>query len=161
MDEITLEKCELADAAKILALSVEIFTPFLEKYHDDAVNPAKMPIDKVVSWLTQDFTTIYFVKANDEIVGFVRVIEVTWDFPGQLKIHLSPLGIVPSRQNQGIMQEVFRQLEQLYQPTDGWELSTILQEARNIHFYEKLGYERTGEATRVNEFEDIVGFYKK
>ena len=76
------------------------------------------------------------------------------------RIRLSPLGILPDFQNQGLAQAMFRQLEQLYQPTDGWKLDTILQEQGNVHLYEKLGYQRVGEVQHYNERMDLIGFEK-
>ena len=41
-----------------------------------------------------------------------------------------------------------------------WCLDTILQEAGNLHLYEKMGYHRTGRIDKINDRMDIV-FYEK
>lgn len=86
---------------------------------------------------------------------------MTWDFEGQDKIHIGNFGILPEFQNQGFGQKALKKLEKLYQPKDGWELSTILQEVGNLHLYEKFGYVRTGKSKAINALMDIVDFEKK
>lgn len=44
--------------------------------------------------------------------------------------------------------------------TEDWELDTILQEPKNCHLYEKLGYRQTGKKRVINERLTLV-FYEK
>ena len=48
----------------------------------------------------------------------------------------------------------------LYDDADKWSLATIKQDARNCHFYEKLGFVRTGTSTVINDRMTIIGFEK-
>lgn len=41
-----------------------------------------------------------------------------------------------------------------------WELDTILQERRNCHLYEKMGYRQTGKTEVINERLTLT-FYEK
>ena len=155
-----LVKAELTDLSELMKMLKIIFKPLLVKYHDDEINPANLPKERLLRWFAQDFTTVYFVKANEKNVGFVRVIELKFFPEKRERIRLSPLGILPDFQNRGLAQEMFRQLEQLYQPRDGWELDTILQEKGNLHLYEKLGYQRVGKVEHYNEWLDLISFEK-
>lgn len=54
-----------------------------------------------------------------------------------------------------------QKLSELYPETDVWSLATIKQEAGNCHFYEKLGFVKTGTETIVNEKMTLIGYEKK
>ena len=51
-------------------------------------------------------------------------------------------------------------IEDLYPNATSWELDTILQEPRLLHFYEKLGYVREGEEKVINEKMSTVSYRK-
>ena len=44
---------------------------------------------------------------------------------------------------------------------DNWELDTILQEPKNCHLYEKMGYRQTGRTEVINERLTLVFYEKK
>jgi hypothetical protein len=50
--------------------------------------------------------------------------------------------------------------ESLYPGAASWELDTLFQEPRLLHFYEKLGYRREGAETPINDRLSLA-FYKK
>lgn len=158
---IELIKVQLTDLSALIKMLKTIFMPLLEKYHDDEINPANLSQERIIRWFAQGFTTVYFVRADGKNVGFVRVIECKFFPEKRERVRLSPLGILPDFQNQGLAQEMFHQLEQLYHPKNAWELDTILQEKGNLHLYEKLGYKRIGEVQHYNEFMDLVAYEKE
>jgi len=41
-----------------------------------------------------------------------------------------------------------------------WKLATILEERKNVHLYEKIGYVKTGEEKKLNEHATLVIFKK-
>lgn len=59
--EIELLKANRADASKILSLFQPIFKPYLEKYHDTAINPANLPLERIESWFDKSFVLPYFI----------------------------------------------------------------------------------------------------
>lgn len=72
---------------------------------------------------------------------------------------ISPIFILPAFQGRGIAQEVIRLCEEAH-GSENWELDTILQEPKNCHLYEKMGYRRTGRTEVINERLTLV-FYAK
>ena len=44
---------------------------------------------------------------------------------------------------------------------ENWELDTILQESKNCHLYEKMGYRRTGKTEVINERLTLTFYEKK
>ena len=67
--------------------------------------------------------------------------------------------IVPEHQRKGYGQDTIALVEDIVD-AEYWELETILQEKGNCHFYEKMGYRRTGIAREINSRMTIVSYVK-
>jgi len=72
---------------------------------------------------------------------------------------ISPIWIMPEHRNKGYAQAAISAVEQIH-GCHHWRLDTILQEAGNLHLYEKMGYHQTGKMDKINARMDIV-FYEK
>ncbi len=91
-----------------------------------------------------------------EKAGAVRIVDKKEE--GMPK-RISPIFVLPAFQGQGIAQRVIQMCEEIH-GAENWELDTILQEPKNCHLYEKMGYRRTGEIKKINDRLTLV-FYKK
>ncbi len=152
---IKLKPAAREDLETVWKMQVEAFTELLEKYQDYDMNPAAESIDKVLARFKQPWTTYFFIMANDEKVGVIRVVDKK---DGSRK-RISPVWIMTEYRNKGYAQQAILEAEKIYGP-DHWCLDTILQEKGNIHLYEKLGYHPTGRIDKINDRMDIV-FYEK
>ena len=112
-------------------------------------------MDKVSARFVQPWTTYYFIMANDEKVGAIRVVDKK---DGSRK-RISPVFIMPEHRNKGYARQAILEAEKIH-GSENWCLDTILQEKGNIHLYEKLGYRQTGRIEKINDKMDIV-FFKK
>ena len=155
---IKLIKVGRLELPKIHELYVQIFKEYLDKYHDDVVNPSNISLEKLEEH-HERFDGYHFIFHEKQLVGTIEIIHINWD--SQDKIYLSNLGILPQYRNQGLAQALFQTLEKHYQPKDGWELWTLAQEAGNRHLYEKLGYQLTGKSKKVNDLMDVIEYTKK
>lgn len=158
---VTLTLATEKDAELIHLMKYEAFLPLYEIYQDDETSPAKESIDKVIWQLTHPNSHYHLILADGETVGAVRVRHTTDPDAPQKEEHISPIFIVPKHQNKGIAQAAMHQLFELYSDTDVWSLATIKQESRDCHFYEKLGFIRTGSETEINDKMTIIGYEKK
>lgn len=154
--EVKLLRANIGDAEEIHAMQVEAFGELLEKYQDFDTNPASESVEEVEARLKQDFTFYYFVCIGQQKVGAVRIVDKKEC--GKNK-RISPIFILPEFQGRGIAQEAIRLCEEVH-GNRNWELDTILQESKNCHLYEKLGYWQTGKTEAVNEKLTLV-FYEK
>ena len=152
---VTLRKAEREDLQKIWQMQVEAFKGLLDKYQDYDMSPAAEGIDKIVARFEQPWTTYFFIEAEGEDVGAIRVVDKK---DGSRK-RISPLWIMEEHRGKGYAQDAIRAVEALY-GEHHWELNTILQEEGNLHLYEKMGYHRTGRTDKINERMDIV-YYEK
>ena len=153
--QLTLMPIVREDVETVWKMQVEAFSDLLEKYQDHDMSPAAESIDKVLARFEQPWTTYFFIMANDEKVGVIRVVDKK---DGSRK-RISPIWIMSEYRNKGYAQQAILEAEKIYGP-DHWCLDTILQEKGNLHLYEKLGYHRTGRIDKVSDRMDIV-FYEK
>nr|WP_330363847.1 hypothetical protein [Butyrivibrio sp. WCD2001] len=72
---IELKPVERDDVETLWKMQVEAFSGLLEKYHDYDMSPAAESMDKVVARFEQPWTTYFFIMADGEKAGAVRVID--------------------------------------------------------------------------------------
>ncbi len=155
MSNVTLKVAAEEDIQTIWEMQVKAFSDLLEKYRDYDMSPAAESIDKVRARYEQPWTTYYFITADDETVGAIRVV----DKKNGSRKRISPIWIMQEYRNKGYAQAAMIAAEQLY-GADNWSLDTILQEKGNIHLYEKMGYHQVGQIEKINDRMDIV-YYEK
>lgn len=157
-DMIGLAKADRREAALIHRLQCESFMPMYERYHDDDTSPAKESVEGIAAKLESDDTDFYIISYENEPVGGVRVVRegVTG---GLESCRISPIFILPQYQDKGIGSGVMEMLFERYS-VQRWHLSTILQERRDCHFYEKHGFVRSGGEVCLKDGITLV-FYEK
>ncbi len=152
---IELIQAKKEDMETIWKMQLEAFAGLLEKYNDYDMSPGAEKFDMVMARFEQPWTTYYFIVANSERVGVIRII----DKKDGSKKRISPIWIMPEFRNKGYAQQAILAAERIYGGKN-WCLDTILQEKGNCHLYEKLGYHQTGKIEHISEIMDIV-FYEK
>ena len=152
---IELKPITREDIATVWKMQVEAFQVLLDKYQDYDTSPASEPVDKVLARFEQPWTTYFFIMANGEKVGVIRVVDKK---DGSRK-RISPIWIMPEFRNRGYAQQAIKEAERIH-GKQNWKLDTILQEKGNCYLYEKLGYHQTGKTEQINERMTIV-FYEK
>lgn len=155
--EVTLLRANVDNAKELHAMQVEAFKELLRKYQDFETSPANETMEKVESRLKQEFTFYYFICIGQQKAGAIRIVDMKEN--GKNK-RISPIFILPEFQGRGIAQKAIRLCEEIH-GSEGWELDTILQEPKNCHLYEKMGYRRTGKTKVINERLTLVFYEKK
>ena len=121
---------------------------------EDETSPAMETVERIFVKITEsDFWLIYL---DDEPVGGIRVR--LFENNGINTRNISPMFVIPSHWDEGIGTEALTKIFGKYSDTDKWSLATIEQDDRNCHFYEKLGFVRTGSRTVINDDMTIIGF---
>lgn len=155
--EIRLLRATIKDANELHAMQVKAFKELLEKYQDFETSPANESMEKVTARLKQDFTFYYFICIGQQKVGAIRIVDKQ---EAGINKRISPLFILPEFQGKGIAQKAIWLCEEKH-GNENWELNTILQESKNCHLYEKMGYRQTGKAEVVNENLTLISYEKK
>ena len=155
--EVNLLRATIDDARELHAMQVESFSELLEKYQDFDTSPASENADRVEARLRQEFTYYYFICVGSKKAGAIRIIDEKE--PGKNK-RISPIFVLPEFQGEGIAQKAIQLCEEIH-GSKNWELDTILQEPKNCHLYEKMGYRQTGKTDVINERLTLVFYEKK
>ncbi len=153
---LELIRVSVEDAKRLWKMQIEAFTELYNKYQDTETNPATEPIDKIIMRLEQPFTYYYYIQADNDIVGTIRVVDKKED--GKAK-RISPIFVMPNYRNRGIAQKAIIEAEKIHGASH-WELDTILQEEGNCHLYEKMGYHQTEEIKVINDKMTLVFYIK-
>lgn len=113
--EVTLSKATVKDAAAIHALQLEAFMPLLEKYQDYETNPANETLERLVERMNQEFVNYYIIRNAGNAVGSIRVKKIE-----EHHYWLGQLCVVPQSQGQGIAQQAFARIEEIYSDAKMW-----------------------------------------
>lgn len=121
------------DAASILELQKLAYQSEAQLYNDFSIPPLTQTLEE----LTRDFLDKVVLKAQigDEIVGSVRGFQV------ESTCYIERLIVRPDFQGQGIGTALMEQIEWCCGQAQRFELFTGHKSERNIHLYERLGYE--------------------
>lgn len=160
MNNIQLILAKSGDEKLIHTMKYNSFLSLYERYRDEETNPVKEPIDKVVAQLKSETTNYYIIHFKSSPVGAVRIVNDGID-NGEQIYRISPLFIIPEYQNKGIGHSVINMILDKYDDADKWRLSTIKQEKRNCHLYEKCGFRLVGNEQIINDKMTIVYYEKK
>lgn len=153
--DIFLERAAAEDAAVLHLMQKEAFQPLLDKYQDFETSPANETLERLLLRIEHPSECFLKILEGNKLAGGVRV---HWKENNEYWI--GPLFIAPVFQGRGIAQKAMKQLEKGFPDAMSWELATILEERGNCYLYEKLGYERTGKAEKLNE-KTTLGYFKK
>ncbi len=154
--EIKLLRAGIADAKELHAMQIAAFRELLDTYRDFDTSPGNESVEKTELRLQQEFTYFYFICVDGQKAGAIRIVDTKES--GKCK-RISPVFIMPEFCGQGIAQKAIALCEAIH-GSEGWELDTILQEPKNCHLYEKMGYRKTGRTESVNDRLTLV-FYRK
>ncbi len=149
-------KATKSDMQTIWQMQVEGFSELLEKYRDYDTSPASEGFEKVMARFEQPWTTYYFISAEGENVGAIRIVDMQDGSPKKI----SPLWIMSEYRNKGYASAAIKAAEDIH-GANNWSLGTILQEPGNLHLYEKMGYHQNGVIVKINDKMDIVIYEKE
>lgn len=152
---VRLERAGPGDAAALWELQRRAFAALLEKYQDYDTNPAAESLDWMQWRLDNPERDCWFIVSDGQRVGLACTKSV------ENGRSVSPIGLIPEFQGQGIGREVMALLEAEYPNTRRWELGTILQEPALCRFYESLGYRSLGIWKELKPGMDLVGYEKQ
>ena len=154
--EIRLKTACTEDAPRLNEMQKRTFLPLSQKYNDVEGSPAFETVDRTLERITSPGCTCHILLADECYAGMLCVRRI-----GNGMYKISPVFVLPEFQNRGIAQKAFSLLDSLYPDAELWRLSTIREEARNCHLYEKLGYVKTGLERKINDQMTIIGYERR
>ena len=149
---MTIERASLPDAEEILSLQKLSYRSEAEIYNDFSIPPLLQPFGEI----RKDFENQVFLKAilDGKIIGSVRAfVREGTCYIGRLIVH-------PDFQNLGIGTELMERIEETFKEAQRFELFTGHKSEKNLHLYQKLGYQ-IFKTVKANERLNIVFLEKK
>ena len=140
---IQIRKAEQEDAQALMVVSRDAFDGDINYGAPEAGGPPGYASE---NWhlrmiLNCDvYKIVHFDRLSERIVGGIVVYEKE---PQHME--LGRMWVHPDYQNQGIGGQAIQFLEDMYPDAKLWTLDTPKWNTRNHHFYQKMGYELTGE----------------
>lgn len=131
------------DAEEILALQKQCFEDQAQIYNDYRLPPLLQTLAEV----EVDMQDHLYLKAvwGNRIIGSVRGKQI------EDTAHISRLIVHPEWQNNGVGTRLMLRIEAKYLKVGYYELFTGWKSKKNIHVYEKLGYEVFGDGAYQND----------
>lgn len=146
-----------SELALIQKMQRESFKKLYEKYQDHKTSPYRQTIMTTKKKFSMEDTYYYFLVSENVKIGFVRIVLDVENRTGRI----APIAIRPVFENNGYGSECLLAIEDYFSDIKTWKLSTIRQEAKLLHFYEKNGYQQLNSIEKMNDQMDIVYFIKK
>ena len=152
--DVHLKKATIEDCEKIHKIQITAYKPLLDKYQDFEFNPGAETYECFRNRFNNAAINHYIIEASDTFIGYFRVF-----LTGENICRFSALFILPKYQGKGYAQQAMKQVEKLYPNITKWTLSTIKQEQKLCHLYEKMGYTAISEEA-VKDGMDLINYEK-
>ena len=149
---VMIERATISDAQVILDLQKLAYQAEAKLYQDYTIPPLTQTLEE----LAREFETHCFLKAmvEDKLIGSVRAcLKHGTCLIGRLIVH-------PDWQNQGIGARLMTAIENCFGDAQLYELFTGDRSERNLHLYQKLGYQPF-RSERLNEQVTLVFLEKR
>jgi ribosomal protein S18 acetylase RimI-like enzyme len=145
-------RATVEDLAKLLELQKLAYQSEATLYQDDTLPP----LTQTLIDMTNDFDNQFILKAlvNNKIIGSVRACME------QDICHIGRLIVHPDYQNQGVGTRLMHVIEQCFPRARRFELFTGHLSERNLHLYQKLGYQIVWRE-KVHDRLDLVHMEKR
>ncbi|MBP1925376.1 ribosomal protein S18 acetylase RimI-like enzyme [Sedimentibacter acidaminivorans] len=154
---VKFEKMTINDLKEHLVLQRRAFLPLLAKYQDGNFSPANITEAEMKKRI-ENSQGIYLKIILDSLdVGGIYAYTLN---NGRNEMYLSTIYISNNMQGCGLAQESIKHLEEMCIGIKTWWLEVPEGENKNIHIYEKLGYQYTGKKIIINEKLTLL-LYKK
>lgn len=159
MEAMRLDPVEFKELDSLRQMQIETFMPLFEKYQDEG-SPATETLESIQRRAEQPDRQYYFIMYHGARAGVINVGRKGNDTEANCR-YISPMFILPKYQNLGLGSVAMELLFQNNPDIKVWKLDTILEEERNLHFYEKCGFERVGDIVPVNERMHLVMYERR
>jgi len=142
-----IKRATIADAEDILALQKLAYISEAEIYDDFTIPPLVQTLEEIRG----DFEKQVLLKAiiDGRIIGSVRA------FSEKETCYIDRLIVHPDSQNQGIGTTLMTEIENIFRPSNRFELFTGHKSEKNLHLYQKLGY-KIFKTQKVNDKLNLV-----
>ncbi|WP_164508014.1 GNAT family N-acetyltransferase [Lapidilactobacillus wuchangensis] len=134
------------------------FADLYQRYHDDQTDPYCESLATLTWKWQQPDRHYYFYVIDQRRVGLICVHDDPQD--AQTK-RISPLLILPKFQGRGYALKMIQAVQEQDSAVTCWQVDTIAQESKLMHFYQRAGFQQTGQRIELQPGMTITYFEKK
>lgn len=153
---ITFELAKPEDAKELYEIQKLAYKEQLERYRDYETNPAVEGIEWVLFKIKHHI--YYKIICDEKIIGAVDIYQHK---RSSLHYELNGLVVHPDYQNHGIGKKAIEFAENEFKDAKVWTTWTPHKMEKNHHFYEKIGYKKTGIEEKISDTLILVQYGKK
>jgi ribosomal protein S18 acetylase RimI-like enzyme len=153
---VRLQPARAEDAIRLTEMQARAFMPQVHRRGGFETSPAAETPDRMLERITSAKSHSFIIMADEAYAGMIRIKELN---DGAYKI--SPIFVVPEFQNQGIGQKAMSLAEELFPDARLFTLFCVREEERNVYFYEKLGFRKTGYERKLDKNITLIGYERR
>lgn len=153
---VRLQPARAEDAIQLTEMQARAFMPQVLARGGFETSPAAETPDRMLERITSDKSHSFIIMADEAYAGMIRIKELN---DGAYKI--SPIFVVPEFQNQGIGQKAMSLAEELFPDARLFTLFCVREEEKNVYFYEKLGFRKTGIERKLHENITLIEYERR
>ena len=153
---IRLQKATAQDAVRLTEMQSRAFMPCVQRHGGFETSPAAETPDRMLERIASPRSHAFIIIADDLYAGMIRVKAL-----GENVYKISPIFVLPEFQNMGIGQKAIALVDELFEDARLWTLFCVREEEKNVYFYEKLGFRRTGRERKLDANITLIEYERR
>ena len=153
---VRLQPARAEDAIRLTEMQARAFMPQVHRRGGFETSPAAETPDRMLERITSDKSHSFIIVADGMYAGMIRIKELK---EGAYKI--SPIFVLPEFQNQGVGQKAMSLAEELFPDARLFTLFCVREEEKNVYFYEKLGFRKTGYERKLEKNITLIEYERR
>lgn len=153
---VHLRPARAEDAIQLTEMQARAFMAQVHRRGGFETSPAAETPDRMLERITSAKSHSFIILADNLYAGMIRIKELS---DGAYKI--SPIFVLPEFQNQGIGQKAMSLAEELFPSARVFTLFCVREEEKNVYFYEKLGFRKTGIERKLHENITLIEYERR
>lgn len=153
---VRLQPAKAEDAIRLTEMQSRAFMPCVMKRGGFETSPAAETPDRMLERITSEKSHAFIIMADEFPSGMIRIKEL-----GEGAYKISPIFVLPEFQNKGIGQRAMHLAFEKFPDARLWILFCVREDEKNVYFYEKLGFEKTGSERRLTDKITLIGYERR
>ncbi|MBR3929230.1 MAG: GNAT family N-acetyltransferase [Clostridia bacterium] len=153
---VRLQPARPEDAIRLTEMQARAFMPIVQKRGGFETSPAAESPDQMLERITDKKSRSFIIMADDMYAGMIRIKQL-----GAGAYKISPIFVLPEFQNMGIGKKAISLAEEMFPSACLWTLFCVREDEKNVYFYEKLGFQKTGCERKLTENITLIGYERR
>lgn len=153
---VRLQPARVEDATRLSEMQARAFMPCVYKRGGFETSPAAETPDRMLERIDSPKSHAFIIVLENAYAGMIRIKAL-----GEEAYKISPIFVLPEFQNQGIGQTAMRLAFERFPAARLWTLFCVREDEKNVYFYEKLGFQKTGVERKLADGITLIGYERR